>query len=303
MSWDHGGEGAALAARLGVAPGGVLDLSASLNPVAPDPVPVLRRHLDAARRYADRAAVARATAALAEALGCDPRWLLLTNGGAEAIGLVAAELPEGWVEEPEFSLYRRHLAAVQPGAPRWRSNPRNPSGLLAAPGEQAAVWDEAFYALATGCFTRGDAERGAIVVGSLTKLLACPGLRVGYVLAAPPVIARVSARQPRWSVNNLAVSALPELLAPAVASLPAWVAAIAALRAELAELLTRCGLVPQRSEANWLLVRVPPGWRERLEAQAVLVRDCASFGLPDHVRIAVPSAAGIERLEKALCAL
>jgi histidinol-phosphate/aromatic aminotransferase/cobyric acid decarboxylase-like protein len=32
----------------------------------------------------------------------------------------------------------------------------------------------------------------------------------------------------------------------------------------------------------------------------VVVRDCASFGLPDHVRIAVPDADGIDRLRAAL---
>jgi hypothetical protein len=32
------------------------------------------------------------------------------------------------------------------------------------------------------------------------------------------------------------------------------------------------------------------------------VRDCTSFGLPDHVRIAVPDAEGLERLDRALAA-
>ena len=36
----HGGEGPRLAALLGIDPGEVLDLSQSLNPVAPDPVPI-----------------------------------------------------------------------------------------------------------------------------------------------------------------------------------------------------------------------------------------------------------------------
>jgi histidinol-phosphate/aromatic aminotransferase/cobyric acid decarboxylase-like protein len=34
----------------------------------------------------------------------------------------------------------------------------------------------------------------------------------------------------------------------------------------------------------------------------VLVRDCASFGLRDHVRIAVPDEAGLARLATALAA-
>ena len=42
----HGGDGAALAARLGVDPKDVLDLSASLNPVAPDVAPLVAAHAE-----------------------------------------------------------------------------------------------------------------------------------------------------------------------------------------------------------------------------------------------------------------
>jgi histidinol-phosphate/aromatic aminotransferase/cobyric acid decarboxylase-like protein len=34
--------------------------------------------------------------------------------------------------------------------------------------------------------------------------------------------------------------------------------------------------------------------------QGIVVRDCASFGLPTQVRIAVPDSEGIERLSVAL---
>ena len=104
----HGGDGARLAAALGIEPAAVLDLSASMNPVAPDPTPVVARHLDGLGRYPDPA---EATAALAEAMGVDPACLLLTNGGAEAIALVAAEIG-GHVVGPEFGLYERHLDSV-----------------------------------------------------------------------------------------------------------------------------------------------------------------------------------------------
>src|SRR4051812_44139684 len=147
----HGGDGARLAAALGIDVSKVLDLSASLNPVAPDPAPVVARHLDALGRYPDPGA---ATAALAAAMAVDPATLLLTNGGAEAIALVAAECG-GHVVGAEFSLYERHLDGGRPGG-RWRSNPHNPTGLLADPAATAAVWDEAFWPLATGTWTRGD---------------------------------------------------------------------------------------------------------------------------------------------------
>lgn len=297
----HGGDGPRLARRLGIEPGEVLDLSASLNPVAPDVAPLVARHLDVLRRYPDPAS---ATAAFATSLGVDTERVLLTNGGAEAIALVASEMGVGWVEEPDFGLYRRHLREVRPGAPRWRSNPHNPTGLLAdvdVASGIVAVWDEAFYPLATGRWTSGAADRGAIVLGSLTKVFACPGLRLGFVLGASELIDRLARRQPEWAVNGLALAALPELLASA--DLPGWASAIDTLRGDLVDTLADFGLKALPSDVNYVLVPSAAGLRSKLAAHAILVRDCASFGLVDHVRIAVPATAGLTRLRAALRAV
>jgi histidinol-phosphate/aromatic aminotransferase/cobyric acid decarboxylase-like protein len=280
---DHGGDAAAVARSLGLDPRSMLDLSVNLNPVAPDVRPVIERHLDALRSYPDARDAERA---LADLVGRD---VLLTNGGAEAIALVAQQLGTVAIEEPEFSLWRRH-ARVADGAPRVRSNPNNPTGLLAAADARAAVWDEAFFPLATGRWTRGD---DSLVVGSLTKVLSCPGLRVGYVAGDVDALRPV---QPQWSVNGLVCSALPELLA--LVDLPAWSRAIASLRDDLVAVLEDVGYAVRPSDAPWVLVDAP--LRERLAPHGVVVRDCASFGLPGVTRIAVPDEDGLERLAKAL---
>ena len=79
-----------MARALGLDPGAVLDLSHVAQPAGAGPgarwSPATWPRL---RAYPDPAA---ATAALAGAMGVDPERLLLTNGGAEAIALVAAEL-------------------------------------------------------------------------------------------------------------------------------------------------------------------------------------------------------------------
>jgi threonine-phosphate decarboxylase len=290
----HGGDGAALAAALGVTPATVLDLSLSLNPAADDIVGLVADHAAAVRSYPDPT---RARQALGEAADVDPDRLLLTNGGSEAIALVAAEHPDGWVEEPDFSLYARHLARLHPAAPRWRSNPNNPTGRLADATARAGVWDEAFYPLAAGRWTRGDA--GATVVGSLTKLFACPGLRAGYVLAPDAELTkRLAARQPEWSVNGIACAVLPILLAGA--DLGGWSTRITTNRERLVAMLGAVGLATDPSDANYVLVRDAPGLRDHLASRAVLVRDTTSFGLPGGVRIAVPAEPGLDRLEDAL---
>jgi histidinol-phosphate/aromatic aminotransferase/cobyric acid decarboxylase-like protein len=290
----HGGDGPRLAAALGIETTEVLDLSVSLNPFAPDVVPLVARHAAAVRTYPDDRV---ATDALAAAIGIGSERLLLTNGGAEAIALVAAEYPVGTTEAPEFSLFERHLAGGADGAPRWRSNPNNPTGRLASADATAAVWDEAFYPLATGAWTRGD--EGAVVVGSLTKLFACPGLRAGYVLAPDAATAnRIAARRPEWSLNGLACAVIPQLLE--LADVPGWAASVGAAREALRALLSARGLEPEPSDANFVLVRGVPGLRDHLAARAVLVRDTGSFGIADGARVAVPDAAGLERLASAL---
>lgn len=290
----HGGNVARIAAALGRPVDELLDLSASLNPLAPDTLPVLHRALDEARRYPDDAT---ATAALAEAMEVDRRRLVLTNGGAEAIALVAQDRPVGWADELEFSLYRRHLRTLDPAGPRWRSDPHNPTGALADDHDVADVRDEAFYLLATGRWTRGD--EGVTVLGSLTKAWAIPGVRIGYVLAADDEEAeRVRALRPRWSVNALACAALPELLD--LADPLRWQVGIAGLRAELVWLLSEHDLHADPSDACYVWVPRARGLRDALLAHGVVVRSGASFGHPDAVRIAVPGPDGLDRLATAL---
>lgn len=289
----HGGEGPRLARALGVAAESVLDLSMSMNPVAPNVGSMLSAHLSAASFYPDAEA---ATVALAEALERPVSEVLLTNGGAEAIALVAGEVGVGRVDDPDFSLYRRHLASVVDTGPRWRSDPHSPSGALAGPDEVAAVWDEAFYPLATGRWTSG---RDAILLGSLTKVFSCPGLRIGYIADGDTDrIERMARAQPRWSVNGLALSIIPELLANA--PLREWTEAIAGLRESLGELLTSHGLVVEAGHGPWVLVHDAAGLRAHLAGHAIAVRDCSSFAMADTVRIGVTDADGMRRLSSAL---
>lgn len=352
----HGGDGARVAAAFGLDVADVLDLSASLNPVAPDPGPIVAHHLASLGRYPDPA---RSTAVLAERLAVDPDRLLLTNGGAEAIALVGALLG-GTVDEPDFSLYPRSVGrsmdqSIRSGStlerrrgagdtepltsggpavlgswcsadatrptqngdrldgdvgtglfdapPRWRSNPHSPSGRLADATETAGVWDEAFWPLATATWTRGDHRHGAVVVGSLTKLLACPGLRVGYLIAPESedgdrLLAAVRLAQPAWSVGGLVCAALPDLLY--TVDLPGWAHEVGCLRQELVDLLASCGLRAEAADAPWVLVADAADLRARLAPHGVVVRDCTSFGRPGTVRIAVPDDQGRRRLGAAL---
>lgn len=84
-----------------------------------------------------------------------------------------------------------------------------------------------------------------------------------------------------------------------VTDLPGWASAIPEHRRELAALLSDHGLVAAPSDAPWRLVNAP-GLRARLAPHGVVVRDCTSFGLANHVRIAVPDESSLARLADTL---
>jgi histidinol-phosphate/aromatic aminotransferase/cobyric acid decarboxylase-like protein len=143
-----------------------------------------------------------------------------------------------------------------------------------------------------------------IVVRSLTKALAVPGLRVGYAIAAAALARRLRAARPPWSANALALVALT-----AAARRPDALAAIAeraaAERADLERRLAALdGVRAWPGAANFVLVEVADGPRvvAALHKRAIAVRPAASFpGLGGrHLRLTARDPAANARLVAAL---
>jgi histidinol-phosphate/aromatic aminotransferase/cobyric acid decarboxylase-like protein len=97
----------------------------------------------------------------------------------------------------------------------------------------------------------------------------------------------LAAAQPPWSVNAAAQAAgLAALMQDEHVARGRTVAHEAL--AHLARGLRALGLTPLPSAANYCLVEVPDAARvaAALRARGIWVRDCTSFGLPRHVRVA-----------------
>jgi histidinol-phosphate/aromatic aminotransferase/cobyric acid decarboxylase-like protein len=130
---------------------------------------------------------------------------------------------------------------------------------------------------------------------------------LGYLLAAPEVARAI---RPPWSVNSGALRAGLAVLEPeADAHVLRARRLVSESRRLLTEWLTRLGFHLQPSQANFFLVRVgdAAAFRRALLCEGLVVRDCASFGLADCVRIAcrmpeqsVRLIEAIERLRHAL---
>ena len=197
-------------------------------------------------------------------------------------------------------------------------NPNNPTGVLMERGQLSAiadavadaggllVVDEAYINLSE---RRTDADvielaacHGSVIaLRSMTKDYALTALRLGYAVASEAVIAQLAALQPDWSVNGLAQAAGLVAIAD-TAYLESARQAVAASRDCVVERLTALGIRCYPTAANFVLAQVGDAadLRDRLARRGLFVRDCASFGLPDCIRIGLRPVADCIRLTDAI---
>ncbi len=150
---------------------------------------------------------------------------------------------------------------------------------------------------------------GLLVLRSLTKTWGLAGLRAGYALGAPELLARLAAPRPPWPVGTLALEAVRACCEPpAVAAAEAAAVHGVAHRASQARALAAVPgvTVLPGATAPFLLLRLPPGHGPRVRAElrcaGIAVRRGDTFpGLgPDHIRVAVRPPEPAARLVHAL---
>jgi threonine-phosphate decarboxylase len=205
----------------------------------------------------------------------------------------------------------------------WLCNPNNPTGgewrpellvcWLTAQPKSLFVVDEAFTELrspeSSGCAVAPlsllpglSHLKNVIVLRSLTKTYALPGMRLGYAVTAAPLAERIRDQLPTWSVNHLS-----------------QVAGLAALQDQAYLERTRDWLLqdgdyfwrapttsatfrPRRTHTNFTLLRLTdtngPALAARLAQRGIAIRDASNFvGLDDHyLRVAIRNQKENERL-------
>jgi histidinol-phosphate/aromatic aminotransferase/cobyric acid decarboxylase-like protein len=337
----HGGLDANELARLGLDAATVLDLSQNVNPLGPHPA-VVQAIQRASLGVYPQPWAAGARAALARVCQVEPEQVVVGHGSTEliwsAVSLLAGAARPLLVAGPTFS--EPALAARAFGVPclELRSpaleldlsqlaraieqhdaravylcQPNNPDGscvpaaqlreLCAAEPTRLFVIDQAFLSLSTRHSDHAlRFPDNVLLVRSMTKEHALPGLRVGYALGAASLIDRLNARRPSWMVSSLAEAAIIEACAQ-----PEYVAQVRSFllegRQTLTEACREIGYQVLPSTTSYFMLRVTDAdaFRNRLLARhAIAVRSCSSFGLPDYVRIA---ACGPEQRTRLLAAL
>jgi histidinol-phosphate aminotransferase len=146
-----------------------------------------------------------------------------------------------------------------------------------------------------------------LVVRTMSKAFGLAGLRIGYAIGAPAVVAEVEKSRGPYKVSVAAERAALAVLAKDRAWVAARVADARVSRDRLAESLRKLGLAPLPSQANFVLVPVQNASRvsTRMRERGVAVR--VFEGLPsigDALRITAGPApmmeSAIDALERAL---
>jgi threonine-phosphate decarboxylase len=195
------------------------------------------------------------------------------------------------------------------------ANPNNPTGQIIPPERVRTlaarhphtlfVSDEAY----ADCMVEptepiGDLPANVLRLRSLTKAHGLAGLRLGYAVGDRGVMTALRTAQPPWSVNALAQAAGLAALRDEVhrsGTVASWTRAAV----ELTDQLRAAGFAPVPADVPFFLLPVGDAARVRamLLRQGLLVRDCTSFGLSEHVRISARTRADNARLVEALVAV
>lgn len=216
-------------------------------------------------------------------------------------------------------------------------NPTNPTGVAHSADDLRGlasrcgilVVDEAFMDVAGGEIIRrcsladcrpGEANRipdNVIVFRSMTKTWAIAGLRCGYALGTPELLAKLARLRPHWPLGTLQLIAMAAIARREAELLPQIRAEISQQREAMTQLLVAAGWQVLDSEAPFVLARPDaalrahdgPGaaevdvvkherLRQRLAARGVVVRRCDTFAGLDGSwwRLAVRDETSVRRL-------
>jgi threonine-phosphate decarboxylase len=288
-----------------------IDFSASLNPFIPPlkwefPPCVLDHYPD------DSYSMLKKT--IGNIFNRTPDEIAVGNGSIELIRTFCQVIFRNGggalIDTPTFSEYLlstelaggHRVKGKEVAAVAFICNPNNPTGVLRKKAELADLvhkhtrngtyvfLDEAFIELADPEQSLVDfRDPRLLILRSLTKCFAVPGLRFGYAIGDPSLISRLEIARPPWSVNAFA----EHFALQAFSHYHELAASREKIREErdiLVKALEEFRFSVTPPSANFILVDTgmsAGNFSRSLLEYGFLVRDCTSFGLPTSIRIAV----------------
>ncbi len=342
----HGARIAQSAEESGKSAAELIDFSVNLNPLgAPDLTGPLAAALKNIGDYPDNRYPGFRKAAAAS-LVVNPENIVPGNGSSELIRLFAEAVIEPGdrviIPFPTFGEYEfqcrlfgasidsvdyNEITNIKPDGAKavFLCNPNNPTGRLlsrwevlelaqkCADTETFLFVDEAFIELSdpkesvAGFAASNDF---AVVLRSLTKTYAVPGLRIGFAVASKDLAGILNNIRIPWSLNCAALTVGEHLLKGHKGYINRALDMIRKERQWLSSSLGAIrGLKPYPGDSNFILINICDFFissselTERMLRHGIMIRDCASFGLRDHIRVAVRKRQDNKKLIKALSAV
>ena len=313
----------------------IIDFSANINPLGlpPRTKKVIYDNLDKILHYPDHKA-RNCTKKIARYWEIPEENILVGNGSIEFIYLVVSTFnpKTTFIPVPTFSEYERaaknakskiqflkltekegfrlSLSGLSRPDIFFLCNPNNPTGNLVLENHHAikqlanelVVVDEAFmdflpdqknYTL----IWKAIQSKKIVVLRTLTKFFALPGLRMGYLIAHKEIINKLRQHQPPWSANSLAQLAAETILSDKEYINKTYYLIEEERRFLFAQLSRIEDLRPYPSVANYFLIKIEKAGMnstslaKRLIQEGFLIRDCSNFrNLNDkYIRIAIRS--------------
>ena len=307
---DHGGNLDNAIARYGGDRGDWIDLSTGINPV-PYPVPSLSDQAWAA--LPDRnLATALVDAAAAFWNVPSGAAILAAPGASSLIAQIPRLADTGTVTIPTPT-YNEHAASF--AAQGWTVqssgaetakvlvHPNNPDGKVWSkhdlrPG--LTVVDESFCdVMPTHSLIDAAAQPGTVILKSFGKFWGLAGLRLGFAIGDPVLIARLTEMLGPWPVSGVALE-----VGRAALQDHAWAAAtnqrLTHDAARLDTLMTRCGAQVEGGTSLFRLYRVDDAaaWQGRFARHRIWSR--VFLYRADWIRLGLPAPGQWDRLEGAL---
>lgn len=283
----------------------------------------LREHIQLIHSYPEPDA-ASLVHLLADRNGLKASRILVTNGATEAIYLIAQAFQgaKSAVVYPTFSEYadasaiNRHtlswvssLAEVSDDVDLlWLCNPNNPTGavtdkevlkeFIESHPSLTIVIDQSYESFTTKPLFRAEEAvqyKNVILLHSMTKQYAIPGLRLGYITACADLVQKIRFYCMPWAVNALAVEAGKFLMTKKteIIDISTYLEKTKRLQQALREIE---GVEVLDTDTHFFLCKLKAGKASDLkcfllEEYGILIRDAANFrGLDEsYFRIATQS--------------
>jgi histidinol-phosphate aminotransferase len=235
-----------------------------------------------------------------------------------AVHISAAEIIEAPMKTHTHDL-KAMLAAIRPDTRLvYIANPNNPTGTMVTrdemevflrrlPDHVLVILDEAYqeyiddpaYPYGLDYFRRG---KNIVILRTFSKIYGLAGLRLGYAVAAPEVIAALSKLRISFNVNRLSqVAGLAAL--DDVRHVRRGKAAHDAGKAFLYEAYRKLGLFYLPTFANFIFVDFAKDSQlvfEALQQKGVITRVIKEYGFPNALRITIGTEEQNERLIRTL---